>query len=56
MSRAILSPVSGYPTVSATISCIYCKAILSFNGLPAVRYADHLSSEHRILFEQVAVT
>ena len=22
-------------------------------GLPAVRYADHLSQEHRILFEQV---
>ena len=48
-----LSAVSGYPTVCATISCVYCKAVLSFQGLPAVRYADHLSNEHRILFEQV---
>ena len=48
-----LSPVSGYPTVSTTINCIYCKAVLSFSGLPAVRYADHLSQEHRIIFGQV---
>ena len=95
MSRHVsvpVSPVSGFPTVTATISCVYCKAVLSFNGnctfmiwlltfwsinlliwlhklktyishtsvksmmppgLPAVRYADHLSQEHRILFEQV---
>ena len=51
-----LSAVSGYPTVCATISCVYCKAVLSFQGLPAVRYADHLSNEHRILFEQVSLS
>lgn len=62
-----LSPVSGWPTACATISCDYCRAVLSFQagpstggchvtftqGLPAVRYADHLSNEHRILFQQV---
>ena len=48
-----LSPVSGYPSVFTTINCIYCKAVLSFSGLPAVRYADHLSQEHRIIFGQV---
>ena len=70
--EASLSPVSGWPTACATISCDYCKAVLSFQGLPAVRwdhpvplsllkgfslifsrYADHLSNEHRILFQQV---
>ena len=53
MALSLLSPVSGYPSVCATINCLYCKAVLSFSGLPAVRYADHLSQEHRILFEQV---
>ena len=71
--EASLSPVSGWPTACATISCDYCKAVLSFQGLPAVRwdlidisesewslmifcrYADHLSNEHRILFQQVSV-
>jgi len=47
-----VSAVSGYPTACTTISCIYCKAVLAFQGLPAVRYADHLSNEHRILFQQ----
>ena len=37
-----------------TINCLYCQAVLSFSGLPAVRYADHLSQQHRILFRQVS--
>lgn len=47
-----VSALSGYPTTTATISCVYCRAVLQFQGLPAVRYADHLSNEHRILFQQ----
>ena len=44
--EANLSPVSGWPTACATISCDYCKAVLSFQGLPAVRWEwyhiDHI--------------
>ena len=29
-----LSPVSGWPTACATISCDYCRAVLSFQVPP----------------------
>lgn len=40
-------------SVSTTISCLYCEAVLSFSGLPAWSYAAHLSQEHKILVKQV---
>ena len=33
-----LSPVSGWPVVSATISCDYCKAVLSFQVISLIFY------------------
>jgi len=31
------------------IDCIYCNALISFTGMPARRYSDHLRNEHNIL-------
>ena len=54
--EASLSPMSGWPTACATISCDYCKAVLSFQGLPAVRWLLVITFWFHLLFAGTQTT
>ena len=52
-----LSPVSGWPQACATISCDYCRAVLSFQvARREIRSKKELKEKGSVVEEEISMT